>query len=229
MRSLSMLHLLHLCDSALPIGSFSHSAGLETYVQQGLITDKVKAKEFVTAQLSQNIFFTDAALVSFAYDAAGNNDYSEIGRLDELCTAVKLPEETRLASNKLGTRLLKVFQYDASHVLINDYKQGINEHRIAGHYCIAFGMIAHALEIDKQEALTGFYYNAASGFITNAVKLIPLGQQEGQEILVSLFPMIASLVEQSISPDKEMIGFCCAGFDIRSMQHQELYSRLYMS
>lgn len=229
MRSINLLHLLHLCDSALPIGGFSHSAGLETYVQEGLITDKIKAKEFVTGQLSQNIFFTDAAIVSLAYDAAGNNDREEIIQLDEICTAVKLPVETRLASNKLGTRLLKIFQHNGSNVLINDYKEGISGHRVAGHYCIAFGLIAHALKMDKQEAITAFYYNAASGFITNAVKLIPLGQQEGQEMLMSLFPLIAELVQQSISPDKEMIGFCCAGFDIRSMQHEQLYSRLYMS
>ena len=226
---ISLLHLLHLCDSALPIGSFSHSAGLETYVQEGLISDKIKAQEFVTGQLSQNIFFTDAAIVSMAYDAAGNNDREEIIQLDEICTAVKLPEETRIASNKLGTRLLKIFPHNGSHILINDYKECINGRRAAGHYCVAFGLIAHALKIDKQEALTAFYYSAATGFVTNAVKLIPLGQQEGQEILMSLFPLIAELVERSLSPDKEMIGFCCAGFDIRSMQHEQLYSRLYMS
>ena len=108
--STSLLHLLHLCDPALPIGGFSHSAGLETYVQEGIIKDKKTAKEFVTQQLSQNICYTDAALVSLAYDAACNNDFQTILDLDETCTAVKLPKEIRLASNKLGTRLLKIFE-----------------------------------------------------------------------------------------------------------------------
>ena len=229
MQSISLLHLLHLSDSALPIGGFSHSAGLETYVQEGIIKSKLTAKEFVIQQLSQNICYTDAALVSLSYDAACSNDIQTILELDEICTAVKLPEEIRLASNKLGTRLLKIFQNNKAFIFVNKYKANIKSQHAFGHYCIAFGLITQALNIDKHDALSAFYYNVAAGFITNAVKLIPLGQQDGQEILMSLFPLIDGLVQQSISPDKEMIGFCCAGFDIRCMQHEQLYSRLYMS
>ena len=229
MYSTSLLQLLHLCDPALPIGGFSHSAGLETYVQAGLITNKQKAKEFAIQQLSQNVHYTDAALVSLAYEAASNRDFETIVSLDEICTAVKLPMETRLASNKLGIRLLKIFENNNGTVLPNKYKTYITNKEAYGHYCIAFALLAQSMNIKKPEALTGFYYNAASGFITNAVKLIPLGQQDGQEILMSLFPLINKLAEKSLNPDKELIGYCCAGFDIRCMQHEHLYSRLYMS
>lgn len=229
MYSTSLLQLLHLCDPALPIGSFSHSAGLETYVQEGLITNKVKAEEFVIQQLSQNIYYTDAALVSLAYDAAANNDFEIILNLDEISNAVKLPMETRFASNKLGMRVLKIFENNNEFILPNKYKTHITNKEAYGHYCIAFALLAYSLDIKKQEALAGFFYNAASGFITNTVKLIPLGQQDGQEILMSLFPLMNDLAEKSVNPDKELIGYCCAGFDIRCMQHERLYSRLYMS
>ena len=229
MYSTSLLQLLHLCDPALPIGGFSHSAGLETYVQTGIIFNKEKAKEFVIQQLSQNIYYTDAALLSLAYDAAANNDFETILSLDELSNAVKLPMETRFTSNKLGIRLLKIFENNNEFVLPNKYKTYITNKDAHGHYCIAFALLAHSMNIKKRETLAGFYFNAASGFITNAVKLIPLGQQDGQEILMSLFPLINKLAEKSVSPDKELIGYCCAGFDIRCMQHERLYSRLYMS
>jgi urease accessory protein len=65
--------------------------------------------------------------------------------------------------------------------------------------------------------------------VTNCVKLIPLGQQHGQELLFSLQPLIERLVIDSLEPEMERIGFCCPGFDIRCMQHESLYSRLYMS
>jgi urease accessory protein len=229
MYSPRLLHLLHLCDPALPIGGFSHSAGLETYVQKGIVHDATTAKEFVVQQLSQNIFYTDAALLSLAYDASCGNDFGMISELDEMCHAVKLSMETRFTSNKLGTRLIKIFEQNHSFLLLNTYKNAIAHKKAFGHYCIAFGIIARALEIDKREAITGYYYNAAAGMVNNAVKLVPLGQQDGQQILMSLFPLIDELTQKSLFPNKELIGYSCPGFDIRCMQHEQLYTRLYMS
>lgn len=225
----SLLSLLHLTDPNLPIGGFSHSAGLETYVQKGLIHDSATAKEFVVQMLSQNLRYTDAALVSLVYNAADNHSLKEILSLDEQCTAVKLPKEMRQASHKLGLRLMKIFQPFNKSELIDGYALAIKNQEILGHYCIAFALYANSLNIKKEDALSGFYYNAAVGYVTNAVKLIPLSQQSGQEILFSIQDLIAALVQQTVDPDEDLIGMCCSGFDIRSMQHEQLYSRLYMS
>jgi urease accessory protein len=225
----ALIRLLQLSDPALPVGGFSHSAGLETYVQQGIVKDAASAEAFVRGMLSQNIHFTDAAIVSMAHDAITTMQADEIKYLDDLCTAVKLPKEMRLASQKLGTRLIKIFQSVCKNDWLNRYAAAIQAKQLTGHYCIAFGIIANALQIPKADALTGFYYNAATGFVTNSVKLIPLSQQTGQELLFSLQPLITQLVQYNLQPDKDMIGVCCPGFDIRSMQHEQLYSRLYMS
>jgi len=225
----ALLSLLQLTDPTLPIGGFSHSSGLETYVQQGIVYDVKTAREFITGMLEQNLQHTDAAFVSLAYDAAQQNDFEKIIKLDEECTAVKLPKEMRQASQKLGIRLIKVFQPLCKNELADKYNYAIKIKEAFGNYCIAFGVYASALCIPKKEALTGFYYNAAVGFITNSVKLIPLGQQDGQQILFSLQPLINQLAENAMNPDKELLGLCCTGFDIRCMQHEQLYSRLYMS
>ncbi|WP_020601546.1 urease accessory protein UreF [Spirosoma spitsbergense] len=224
-----LLHLLHLSDPTLPIGGYAHSAGLETYVQAGVVHDAATAKAFVTEMLSQNLQFTDAALVSLAYEATEQNDWEELVRLDDECTAVKLPREIRQASQKLGTRLLKIFQPLCNNALASQYRESIQKQQLSGHYCLVFGLYACALGVPKADALTGFYYNAAVGMVTNGVKLIPLGQQDGQEILFGLHPLIQELVSNTLQPDRTRIGLCCPGFDIRSMQHEDLYSRLYMS
>lgn len=222
------LALLQLTDATLPIGGYAHSSGLETYVQKGIVRDLPSAREFVTAMLSCSLNYTDAAFVSFAYDAAVENNWDRILQLDEECSAVKLPAEIRQSSQKLGMRLLKVFVPVLADMLTRKYIDAVYAGG-AGHYCIAFGLCAVGLRIPKSDALAGFYYNAASAMITNCVKLIPLGQQHGQELLFSLHPLMRQLALESLHPDPSLVGLSCPGFDMRCMQHEQLYSRLYMS
>ncbi len=224
-----LLHILHMSDPALPIGGFSHSAGLETYVQEGLVHDGATAGLFIKQQLQRNLFYTDAALVALSFEAAMKNDFNRLVELDDVCSAVKLPKELRQASGKLGLRFLKLFSPLLKHELQQQYLQLISDKKAEGHYCIAFGVTGAALNLGLKETLYAFYYNAVSSFVTNSVKLVPLSQQTGQQLLFELLPLIDSLVEQGMLPDESMIGVCCAGFDIRSMQHERLYTRLYMS
>jgi urease accessory protein len=224
-----LLSLLQLSDPTLPIGGYSHSAGLETYVQHGKVKDLKTAREYIEGMLMQNLRFTDGAFVSLAFDAALSNDMEEILLLDEECNAVKIPREIREASRKLGMRLMKIFQPLSKNNICSEYKGLVDSQIANGHYCIAFGLYAHAFGITKEEMLAGFFYNAAAGMVTNCVKLIPLGQLDGQQLLFSLQPVIDRLVKDCMHPDRWMMGLCCPGFDIRSMQHEHLYSRLYMS
>jgi urease accessory protein len=225
----SLLHLLHIADPTLPIGGYTHSAALETYVQHGLVTNADGAKRFAQQMLSRNMQFGDAAFMALAYDAAKAGNLDRVLELDAQCSAVKLPMEMRQASQKLGVRLFKIFEESCSDAVADGYRTQLKAKQTAGNYCIVFGIYAASLDIEKEQALLGFYYNAAVGFVTNAVKLVPLSQQAGQHILFALQPLIGELAANTMQPNEKMLGICCTGFDIRSMQHEQLYSRLYMS
>lgn len=221
--------LLHLSDPTLPIGGYVHSNGLETYVQQDIVHSTATAREFVTNMLTYNVKYNDASFVRLAYEAAAAADTGALAELDQECSALKSPREIREASQKLGVRLLKIFQRKRSSALADAFDRQIKEKEAEGHYCIAFGLFAQQLGIPLHDALLAFYYNAAAGLITNAVKLVPLGQLDGQDLMLDLQPVFYQLAEETLLVDRELVGLCNIAFDIRCMQHERLYSRLYMS
>lgn len=221
--------LLHLSDPTLPIGGYSHSNGLETYVQLGLVNNVSSAEMFVQHMLTNNLQYNDAAFVCLACHAAAADDLAALLALDEEAAALKMPREIRQASQKLGVRLMKIFSRHQSYALAQQYEAATVAKKAEGHYSIAYGLYACLMGVPLPEALYAFYYNAAVGMVTNAVKLVPLGQLDGQDVLFRMQPVIRELVSTTMALDRDLVGVCNIGFDIRCMQHEQLYSRLYMS
>jgi len=223
-------NLLQLFDPTLPIGAYAHSAGLETYTQNGKVKNKKDALVFIKQYLHQNFLYNDAAFFCFAWKFSLEENWDSISTLDQEATALKSAKESREASLKLGSRLIRVAEsWNSAFPVLNAYKEKIQAKECLGHVAIVFGILAHELKIPLLEALKAYYYNTASGMVTNCAKLIPIGQQEAQSILFELKEDLEILANQTMALKYEDIGRCAVGFEIRAMQHEKLYSRLYMS
>lgn len=227
--SIKLTALLHLLDPTLPIGGFNHSGGLETFVQQKVIHDSGSLKEYITRQLQQNWVHNDGAYVSLAFDTVATHDLTALIELDKHIAANKSARELREAAAKLGVRLLKIFARYETHTLLHAFQAAIAAKRAQGFYPLVFGLIAAISAQSKADTLTAFYYNTVVGVVTNGVKLIPLSQMDGQDIMFHMRRNIDAAVQQSLLPDPQWLGAAGIASDIRAMQHERLYSRLYMS
>ncbi|PIT51461.1 urease accessory protein UreF [Snodgrassella communis] len=221
--------LLQLADPTLPIGGFNHSGGLETFVQQGVVHDAATLKTFVYTQLQQNWLHNDGAYVSLAFNASTEQNLDELLWLDKQIGAAKVARELRESSYKLGVRLLKIFAQHTKVAIVASYQAALAAQQVRGFYPLVFGLLAAAMQLDKAATLQAFYYNAVVGLITNGVKLIPLSQMAGQEMLIELHTVIAQTVQASMQPQWQQLGATTQATDIRAMQHERLYTRLYMS
>lgn len=224
-----LIEILHITDPTLPIGGFSHSNGLETYVQQNLVKDASLAQDFVESMLRYNYKYNDALAVRWAHESALKRNLDGILKLDNECQALKAPREVREGSQKLGTRLIKIYVTLLNDPFLDQINDQIEQKKMQGHYPVIYGIITSLLKIEMEKAVCAFLYNAAVGMVTNAVKLVPLGQMDGQKIMYAVHGLIENITLEILELDRDMLGVCNTALDIKCMQHEHLYSRLYMS
>ncbi len=226
----SLLYLIHICDPLLPIGGFTHSYGLETYVQKGIVHDVASTGRYLKAFMLNNFLYNDLLAVRLAWEHTDNLNHDGICRLDRLLSVSKTPQEIRTASVKLGKRFVKVINTVlGENVFLNSYIGKIEERECAGHYSIMFGISSRLFNIEKNAVLSAVSYNVASTIINNCAKLVPISQKDGQEILFTSHDLLADVIKKADLLDENSIGTSCCGFDLRSMQHERLYTRLYIS
>lgn len=222
--------LLQVNDSLFPIGAYSHSYGLETYIQKDIVHDTATATEYIKKRLLYNFLYTDLLATRLAFDYTKANDLAKLNELEDIMEASRIPLELREASKKLGSRFIKTLTHMDVPYEQEHFKKylALRKGKTTCHPC-AYGVFCACTKINREEALTNYLYAQASAMVTNCVKTIPLSQSDGQKILFSLYPTFADILNTISTADEEMLCLSTPGFDFRSIQHEYLYSRLYMS
>ncbi len=226
----SFLHLLHISDPMLPIGGFTHSFGLETYVQKEIVNCSSAAQKYLEVYLRNNYMYNDLLAMRLAWEYAEKADICNIIELNNIVCASKAPKELRNASIKLGLRLVKIIEAELKQEpLFARYLEAVRTEKCDSNYSVVYGMAACLFGIPKEEAMCAITYGSASTVINNCAKLIPISQMDGQKILFEIQDVLEDIITSVESLGIEDYGICSIGFDIRSMQHERLYTRIYIS
>ena len=224
--STEFFELLQLNDATFPIGSYTHSWGLETFVQKGIIRDSQTAESYFRSELESNFLTNDFLCARLSYEAAEKSDWNEIQEIDEIYNASKNAKEIREGSKKLAARFIKTVNlWGRAENLESTAKNPY----IPNHFPAVYGVHCALSKISEVEALKAFLYSQISARVVTAVKLVPLSQSEGQKILHSLFTLFGEILEKVMQLSKEDLCRSSPQSEILSMVHEFLYTRLYMS
>ena len=233
-QSLRLLRLLQLVSPSLPVGAYSYSEGLETLTQTGCVCDRETLQHWLGQELEVGAARLEGAIVVRAYQALQNDD-AMIGLRywNQWYGAARETEELRNQSLQMGRSMMKVLQGlegsgDFDRVLWEPLplRQLLEER---WHFPIAFAIVAVAWEIALPDALLGYFQSWSSNLIAAGIKLIPLGQTDGQRIGYAMQKPIAEAVLNVLALDDDDLGSCSWGVALASMQHETLYSRLFRS
>jgi urease accessory protein len=219
--------LLQVNDAGFPIGGYTHSYGLETYIQRGAVHDARSAGHYIECNLQASFLYSELLPASLAYDYAGYDGIAALLDLEQSLAASRTPRELREAANKLGVRFCKTAGplLDADTVF-SAYTRAAG--RLATH-AVAYGVFCAAAGIDKREAAAAYLYAQTAAMVTVAVKSVPLAQSDGQALLAGLHGLFARLLEQLEGLGADDLCRSTPGLDIAAMQHEHLYTRLYIS
>ena len=226
--SQALLRLLQLASPALPVGAFSYSEGLETLVYQQQITNTAQLLYWLSQELNHGAIRMDAALMLRCYRASKAKDWQQLQTWNQWLNASRETEELRLQSEQMGRSLLRLLNQLTPPLEIPS--QHLNQLQAEHcHFATAFGMAAAHWQILESEALLGYLQSWASNLVAAAVKLIPLGQTAGQQLLFDLQPELEQAAMAISLQGDDQLETCGWGLCLASITHETQYSRLFRS
>jgi len=221
-----LLTLLQLSDSALPTGAFSHSFGMESYLETGQVHDEASFAHWLRLFLEQSLTYTDGLLLRLAFEA--DND-QRIIELDRLIHASALPRQLRIAAQKMGARMLAVALAGFPVPSLRSYQQAVQAGTGTGHPAIAYALAARGAGAPLADALSSYLFSTATSLTQNAIRAIPLGQDAGQRVIRQMHETVNAAVAKIFTLDDQDLGVATPGLEIAQMRHEHQRARMFMS
>lgn len=225
----AQLKLFQFCDSQFPTGAFSHSFGLETYIQRGDVHDGASFKRWLEVFLTEQLTYTDGLAMRMTYQAIQDNQPEAIERLDQLLFVQNIPRETRIGTKQMGKRMINLAHalYDVSW--IEWYYNKTQEYALRTHPAVVFAILGHHLEMSIEETIEYYFYQNVSSLTQNAVRAIPLGQTEGQKIVAEMIPFITETRQTVMQLEDSDFGLTAPGIEMNQLEHENVNVRIFIS
>jgi len=215
----ALQRLLTWLSPAFPVGAFAWSAGLETAIMDGRVTDSRSLQSWLDGALAHGGLRTDAIVLAHAFRATA--EQAALAGLAELYIALTPAAERRAETLMTG---------DAFVIAARAWPADVFE-RLPQPcpYPIAVGATAAAHQIGERDTLLAFLTAAIHGQVSVAVRLVPLGQTAGLRVMAALEPAIAQLAAFALTAGLADLGSIAYAADIAQMRHEMLEPRIFSS
>lgn len=219
----ALFRLMTWLSPSYPVGGFSYSHGLEAAVEAGLVKDRAGLIDWLAHVLRHGSGLIDAVALASAWCTG---DEAALDEIADLASALKGSSELALESELQGSAFAKI-TLDAwpSEALAR-----FVEHRAgkAMPHAVVVGM-ACAGVVPVEQAVTAYLQAFTANLVSAAVRLVPLGQTDGQKAMAALAPVVAEIAALAQTKTLDHIGTAAPMVDILSMIHETQYTRLFRS
>jgi urease accessory protein len=215
----ALQRLLTWLSPAFPVGAFAWSQGLETAIVDGRVATAAALRDWIGGALAHGALKTDAIILAHAY--RGEADAVALDDLSALALALTASSERMMEMTLTG----EAFAI-AARAWPSDVFARLPE---PCPYAVAVGAIAGAQGTGLHETLIGYLTAAVHAQISVAVRLVPLGQTAGLQVMAGLENEIAALADVAASATLDGIGGIAYAADIAQMRHETIGVRVFRS
>jgi urease accessory protein len=211
---------------AFPVGAFSYSSGLEWAVEAGDVKDTESLQRWITTIVGEGGGFCDAVLFVHAHRALNEDNCDLLRDVCALAAALSPSKERHLETTAQG-RAFVVTASAAWPCLALDRLVALWSGPIAYPVAVAVTSAGHGIAL--QPALLAFLHAITANLISAGVRLVPLGQTDGQRLLAALEAVVLDTAVRASATRLDDIGGAAFRADLASMRHEVQYTRLFRS
>jgi urease accessory protein len=226
---LALLRLQTWLSPAFPTGSYSYSHGLEWAVEAGHINDRKSFVDWLEADLCYGSGRNEGIFFSEAWHCAINDDRPKLIEIAELAAAFRGTSEFALESSQQGAACLATLRRVWPDRILDWLSEILCERHVQPALAVILGIRSARLGVSVSLALPAFLQSSIASLVAAGVRLIPLGQTDGQLAIAELQEAVLASSAQAKKATIDDLGSAAFMVDLASMAHETQYTRLFRS